>query len=743
MCNSNEIRILPGVAGKGSRRPRGRLRWHREAADAAMPKMVQLLKRSGRRHWYAMTTLVIAAIFQVAASSAARGNEAVPTEASVLPQQMQSGSLLLKMQSGYRTATRINTGVEIRISGPIARTTVSQTFRNDGPDWVEGLYVFPLPDAAALDRLRMRAGRHLIEGEIREKEEARQEYEQAKQSGQRSGLVEQHRANLFTTSLANLGPHETIVIEIEYLETLEYEDGMFSLRFPLTLTPRYIPGEPLPGRQGFGWSPDTNLVPDASLVTPPVVTRSEDHKVTVHAEIDAGVPLQVISSRYHPIDVDAVDEAAGRFDVTLKEGRVPMDHDLELTWRPVADAMPRATLFREERGGELHYLLMMLPPDDVIEDHPAQAPMARELVLVVDTSGSMHGTSIEQAKQALLLALDGLRPRDRFNIIQFNSVTDALFGDSVVASGENLEKAKGYVRGLQANGGTEMRPALERALRATGNETHLRQIIFITDGSVGNEGELFSLIDAGLGEARLFTIGIGSAPNGWFMRKAAEAGRGTHTVISALHEVREKMDRLFRKLERPQITGVAVEWPGTVLAYPETVPDMYAGEPVVQTVRLAGPPRPGDLVRISGTSSMGGWDVELPLAMEEDNAGVAAVWARARIEHLLDSERQGAGAETIRAAVTETALDHHLVSRYTSLVAVDKTPVRPHASPIKREQLPNLLPYGQSHRAIFGFPSTATGWSGRLATGTLLLLLAFLLFLCRFRATGLDVQESA
>jgi Ca-activated chloride channel homolog len=666
--------------------------------------------------WLWGTLLVLLVLFQPVAVV---GQQVAPDDA-VAPGQMQSGSLLLRMRDGYRVATRINTEVDVRVSGPVARTAVSQRFRNDGAEWTEAVYVFPLPDGAAVDRLRMHIGERYIEGEIREKDEARKEYEQAKASGQRAGLVEQQRANLFTTSVANIPPGETVRIEIEYLETLRYDDGAFSLRFPLTLTPRYVPGTPLPDRQGSGWAPDTDRVPDASLITPPVVTTSADHKVSISIAIDAGLPLETIRSAYHPLNVSEVEE--GHYDVRLKDDQVPMDHDFELTWRPPSEAMPRAMLFRETIAGKPHYLLLMLPPDTSVASAP---PMPRDLVFVIDTSGSMHGTSIEQAKQALTLALDGLRPGDRFNVIQFSSVTHALFPGSVEASSGNVALARRYVRDLEANGGTEMRPALERALAAAGDPERLRQIIFITDGSVGNGEELFALIDARLGNARLFTVGIGSAPNSLFMRKAAEEGRGTFTFISALHEVREKMARLFAKLERPQVTDIDVRWPGgQALAYPETVPDLYAGEPVVQRTRLAAKARAGDLVTVSGNSPAGAWRTEIELAEAREGAGVAAVWARARIGHLLDGARDGEGAEASRPAVVQTALQHHLVSRYTSLVAVDKTPARPAQAGLEREQVPNLLPYGQSHDAIFGFPATATGYSRQLALGAFLLALA-------------------
>ena len=734
------IRISPGPVARYN------TSWHPPVAPLTQRTAAQVFRHRAPRLWQALVAALLATPILAGPFHAARADES--GETGVLPHQMQTGSLLLQMQAGYVTATRINTDVMIRVSGPVARTTLSQNFRNDGTEWVEGIYVFPLPDGAAVDRLRIRIGERAIEGEIREKEQASAEYAQAKKEGRRTGLVEQQRSNLFTTSIANIGPGETVVVEVEYLETLGYDDGQFSLRFPLTLTPRYIPGIPVADRRGSGWSADTDRVPDASLITPPVVTQSSDHSFSMHAIIDAGTALDVIASRYHPITVAVVDEAAGVYEVTLTDSTAPMDHDLELVWRPVPDSMARAALFREDKDGIPHVLLMVLPPDDMAGDHAtAVESMPRDLVFVIDTSGSMHGTSMEQAKQALLLALPGLRPNDRFNVIQFNSVTDTLFPASVVASPGNIRLARKYVQNLTANGGTEMRPALERALEFEGEELHLRQIVFVTDGSVGNEQELFALIEATLGESRLFTVGIGSAPNSLFMRKAAEAGRGTYTFISALHEVEEKMGRLIRKIEQPRVTGIAVEWPGSAVAYPEVVPDLYAGEPIVQKVRLLAEPRPGDFVRISGTSAMGDWASELPVAHGGDNAGIAAVWGRARIEHLMDRKRQGDDPEQIRAAVIETALDHRLVSRYTSFVAIDRTmdrtPARPQSSRLDSEPVPNLLPYGQSQEAIFGFPATATGWGGQVTAGVLLLLVALFLVAGRSRSGLSDVSAGS
>jgi Ca-activated chloride channel family protein len=683
--------------------------------------------RYGRNITSLLRVTVCAVLTAVLATTARAAGE---HEGELTPQQMQAGSLLWRMQTGYVVATRLDSEVNMRISGMVARVSLRQQFRNDGQQWLEGVYVFPLPDTAAVDHLRMHIGERFIEGEIREKEQAKKEYKQAKKQGKKASLVEQQRANLFTTSVANIAPGETVTVEIEYLEVLRYDEGTFSLRFPLTLTPRYIPGSAPVGRKGSGWSPDTALVDDASNITPPMIAESDHHTVRIFAEVNAGAPLTYIASRYHAIDVNDSD---GTYTISLAGGDVPMDHDFELVWRPVPDASPRAMLFAETLADRKHLLLMMIPPNDA---SVATVVVARELVFVIDTSGSMHGASIEQAKKALLLALDGLRPVDRFSIIQFNSVTGAFLPGSVAATAANVNNAKRYVRALRANGGTEMHPALLQALQPDAPAGLLRQIIFITDGSVGNEEGLFSLISTQLGDTRLFTVGIGSAPNGWFMRKAAELGRGTYTYISALHEVQEKMERLFRKLAEPQVTDIEVMWPSSVevQAFPETIPDLYAGEPIMVKARLQNTARVTDVITISGTSAMGGWVAELPLDAGDQSAGVAALWAREKIENTLDNARRRGVGEDAQQIATQTALQYHLVSKYTSLVAIDKTPVRPAGAALGKEQVPNLLPYGQSHNAIFGFPATATTATQHLLTGAACLFVALLLVCLRRRS---------
>ncbi|MDJ0758319.1 MAG: marine proteobacterial sortase target protein [Woeseiaceae bacterium] len=645
----------------------------------------------------------------------------------VNPNEMKAGGLLLKMQDGYHAATTLNTDVDITVNGLVMRVKVRQQFRNTGTEWAEGIYVFPLPDEAAVDHMRLKVGERIIEGEIQEKEKARKAYEKAKAEGKKTTLVEQQRANLFTTAVANIAPGEAVTVEIEYLEEARYDAGTFSFRFPMTLTPRYMPGSPLADRKGSGWSADTTEVIDASLISPPMVQRSNEHRVSLDVFVNAGVPLDIIASRYHPVSIR---EEAGRYSVSLDDPDTRLDHDFELVWRPLADSKPRAMSFSEIIDGESYYLLMLVPP---VEGRVAPLRMPRETIFIIDTSGSMHGTSINQAKNALGRALQRLLPGDRFNIIEFNSVMRPLFNDSVDASTANLSHAQTFVARLQANGGTEMKPALKFALSSPVTETHLKQVIFITDGSVGNEDALYRVIEQQLGATRLFTVGIGSAPNSWFMRKSAELGRGTFTIISAMHEVGEKMDRLFAKLEAPQVTDIQIDWPAGVDAYPSRVPDLYLGEPVSVRVRADAPFPMGESINIAGNMPGERWTTEIPVTDDHSAFGVGALWARARIAELSDAARRGANPDEIRASIVETAMTHHIVSKYTSLVAVDKTPVRPAGAPLSKDQVPNLMPHGQSANAIFGFPATATPAAALRLQAAVFLLLAALTFLIQRR----------
>ncbi len=700
-------------------KPRQRMPATRPEPNTLHKRWTRLLMRPAKRtDWVALCLVVLLGGTSHPASADA---PLVPTV-----EHFGAGTLMFRTAPGvFETATRLDTDVQMNISGIVARVKVQQRFHNDGSDWVEGIYMFPLPDDAAVDRLTMYVGERIIVGEIKEREEARKTYEQAKQSGRRASLVEQERPNMFTMSVANIGPGDQITVEIEYQQTVAYDNGRFSLRFPMTITPRYIPGTVMnvdpEAQQGHSWSYDTTRVPDASRITPPVLhpASTRTNPVSLRVTVDAGLALTGIESRYHVISVV---RSGTRYELSLANSNVSMDRDFELSWSPVVGESPEAVVFNETLGAEHYVLVMFVPPKSAEVGHA----QPRELIFVVDTSGSMAGASIVQAKASLDLALSRLNDQDRFNVIQFNSFTHALFHAPVPATLGNRAAARAYVDGLAADGGTEMAPALSRALDTQGEPGYLKQVIFITDGSVGNEAELFGLIRKRLGNTRLFTVGIGSAPNSHFMRKAAQFGRGTFTHIGRVDEVETKMYALFEKLERPALTGIEIAWPSGTEAWPQRVPDLYAGEPVVVAAKL----KRGhslDETEISGVAAGLVWKRGLH-ATASQHPGVAGLWARRKIETLMDSRIEGASEDEIRPSVVDVALKHHLVSRYTSLVAVDKTPARSMSTPLKSEAVPNMLPVGADFNAIFGgFPPTATPAALHLLLGIMLLLAAFVL----------------
>ena len=658
----------------------------------------------------ALTILGLTLVAPPAEASSAPESGSAHGSPSDRPGDQTSGSFLMRVRPGgeYVRSPVLSTDVKFTVSGTVARAVVSQQFRNDSQDWVEGIYVFPLPENAAVDRLRMHVGDRLIEGQIRERVQARAEYEAARERGSLATLIEQERPNIFTSSVANLGPGQTLTVEIEYQQTLLYQNGSVSLRFPTVVAPRYIPGSPQSEGKpsGHGWAPDTDKVKDASRITPKVLAEGEPlrNPVTIHVELDAGFPVNEVKSRYHAVKVEKRDD--NRYEVSLAVGPFPADRDFELVWNPLPGAQPRGALFLESAAGETHLLLTLFPPFGVKAD---EKRLPREVIYVIDTSGSMEGTSIVQAKSALHMALGQLAPEDRFNVIQFNSSTELLFPSSREASVKNIVAARRYVDKLQANGGTEMVPAMQAALEAPAKEGYLRQVMFMTDGSVGNEDQLFKLIQRKLGHSRLFTVGIGSAPNGHFMTKAAQLGRGSFTYIGDVAEVGEKMAELFAKLEHPVLSDIAVEWPADLNAQssPEKLPDLYLGEPIVLSALVQGPLT--GKVSVRGQAGGESWVAEFDLANAHGGKGMGVIWARRKVDALMDSINEGANREEVRQQIVDIALKHHIVTRYTSLVAVDVTPARPEGEDLDIQAVPANLPDGGSHAGYFGsLPKTAT-----------------------------------
>ncbi|MGD2159549.1 MAG: marine proteobacterial sortase target protein [Gammaproteobacteria bacterium] len=643
------------------------------------------------------------------------------------PMQSTQGSVWLLPEDGIHiNALLLETDVHFDVSGMIARATIKQRFKNTSSLWAEGVYIFPLPENAAVDHFNLRIGDRLIEGQIHERSAAKRQYETAKKEGRQAGLIEQQRANIFKTSLANVAPGEEITVEFEYQQTLEYRDGRYRLRFPMVVGPRFLANKAV----------QSDTVSDTEVST--TVAADKVNPVHLHVSLDPGVALAELDSTYHPIDIRQTD--THRYSIALAADKVYADRDFELVWSPELTGQPQTAVFTDHHNGNEYILLSVLPPD---LQALGQQLLPRDVIFILDVSGSMAGASIEQARAALVEALGRLTPRDRFNIIWFNDRTERLYPRSMPADSEALRFAGSVVSSIDADGGTVMLPALALALNDQPDASRIRQIIFLTDGNVNNEQELFNLISKQLGDNRLFTIGIGSAPNSYFMQKAARAGRGTFTYIGDINEVRQKTSELLQKLESPALVDINVDLTGLdIEAFPDPVPDLYLGEPL--TVLIRGRQLEGN-INLYGNFGESNWEQKVEISDAINHPGIRTAWARSKITSLLEKHHDAGNdseREQLKNMIINTSIDHHLISRFTSLVAVDVTPVNS-SGYLYSEKLKANLPHGwkpgktnqqhgqQMFMAQLSLPQTATTAPLHMMIAAMLFAMAMIFFLWR------------
>ena len=480
----------------------------------------------------------------------------------------------------------------------------------------------------------------------------------------------------------------------------------FSLRVPMVVGPRYNPAPLVQSvdlkADGGGWgTATTDPVPDRNSISPEVLDPAENAPVNptaITVRLQAGFPLGEVKSHHHPVRIESPDSATRI--IKLADGPVPADRDFELTWQPEAEKAPSVGLFREHVG-DADYVLAFVTPPSV--EATEQKRLPREVIFVIDNSGSMGGTSIVQAKASLIYALGRLQAGDRFNVIRFDHTMDVLFPNPVPADREHIGTANSFVGALHAAGGTEMLPAMRAALTdsATDGADYVRQVVFLTDGAIGNEQQLFETITALRGRSRVFMVGIGSAPNTFLMTRAAELGRGAFTHIGSVEQVEERMRGLFAKLENPAVTGLTAKFSeATADMTPAAIPDLYRGEPLVLAARLD---RLQGSVEIKGRIGDRPWVVTLPLANAAEGKGLSKLWARRKIAdaEIARTMRQQSPEEADKT-ILALALEHQLVTRLTSLVAVDRTPGRPEGEPLKLRELPINLPAGWDFAKLFG-----------------------------------------
>jgi len=635
-------------------------------------------------------------------------------------EESSSAELVIHTQEGRELpALLLDTQISGSVSGLVSTISIVQLYKNESDEWVNGQYRFPLPEDAAVDSLTLETEGRILQGVVKEKKQAQQEFQAAKESGKKAGLLKQHRPNLFSMSLANIAPRSEIKATISFVRIVDYENGVFSMRLPTTFTPRFIPGDPLPPQiygdeeidttgvlqvsEGFGWAVKTDEVPDASDITPPQISAPEvpgSHQFSLNLELNAGIPLTNISSLTHAIQI--TESTDGKQLVTLSNAKENLDRDLELVWTPAANQSPEAAVFRQKGDAGHHSLVMLMPPTKNIV-----STLPREVVFIIDSSGSMAGVSILQAQQGLQTALNLLSPADRFNVIDFDSSSHALFSKPQPASQENISRASRFVNNLVADGGTNMREALNLAFAMPQEEQVLKQIVFITDGSVGNERGLFELINQKLGQARLFTVGIGSAPNAHFMRGAANFGRGSYQFISDISTAASQMRELFERLNRPVMKELKVQTDsGVVLdSYPNPLPDLYLGQPVMLTIKTAQP-----LSSISLSGSVLGEEWQRIININDQTASaknIDKIWARAKVEQLQNDVVLGLiDHDTAKQRITETGLAYQLVTPHTSFVAVEEKVTKPAEIKAKDSVVPNLMPSGNTMPVPM--PNTAT-----------------------------------
>lgn len=613
-------------------------------------------------------------------------------------------STVVKDDQGKETTLDLplkHTEVEAEISGYIARVKVKQTFTNPCDQPIEAVYIFPLPQNAAVNDMQIRVGDRVIRGLIKKREEAKQIYEKAKQEGKTAALLEQERPNIFSQSVANLMPGSDIVVEITYDDLLPYEQGRYEFAFPMVVGPRYIPGQPA-GNQAGGWAEDTDQVPDASRITPPVVKPGErnGHDIMVTVKLDAGVPVQALECPSHEI---VTEPGPAPFDGLATVRLAPRDtvpnKDFVLRYT-VAGEAPRTGFLahRDENGGA--FMLMFQPPAqpglDVI------AP--KEMVFVLDCSGSMSGEPISLVKKAVRHALQNLNPDDTFHIIRFSESASSFSSEPVKATPANVRRGLGYLNGLDGEGGTEMLEGIKAALDFPNREHRLRIVCFMTDGYIGNEKEILDAIRRRLGEdTRLFSFGVGSSVNRYLLERMAEVGRGEVKYVLLNEKPEDTVKKFYERIRNPVLTHIRVDWAGLDVEdlYPARIPDLFAGQPVFVLGRYS---RAGAAtIRVHGKINGQPVTYDLPVDLPESaegHAAVASLWARSRIRELSTELYAGEDPDVVEE-ITALALKHRLMSEYTSFVAVEEKVVNEDGKPVTI-QVPVEMPEGVSYEGVFG-----------------------------------------
>lgn len=572
------------------------------------------------------------------------------------------------------------TRVSAEVSGFVARVRVEQEFANPFERPVEAVYLFPLPESAAVDAMELRAGDRVVRADIRRRHEAREAYEDARRRGVLASLLEQERPNLFRQSVANVRPGDTIRVVLSYTQALAYEEGSYRFTYPMVAGPRYVPPSE---RGGSGAREPASGGGEAGAVHQVVLADGErPDRVDLAIEADLGVAVAGIESPTHPIDVTRTNDQRAR--IALHEPARP-DRDLEVRFRVAGQAPTIAAITSAPAGGEAGHLALSIHPR---LDVPAGEVTPRELVFVIDTSSSMHGRPIELARAAATTALRGMREGDTFRVLGFSDTVRALGDAPLPASPENVARAVTFVEGLRALGATEMISGLRAALEPAGEPGRMRIVVLLTDGYIGNERDVFRVVHDELGDARVFALGVGSAVNRYLLTRVAEEGRGDVQVVTLEESPERAAESFHARIARPYLTDVSIDWGGLAVhdAYPRRLPDLFADRPLRVFARYdAG--ASGEIVvrgRVAGRPFEQRVRVSLPASGGAAREELGSIWARTRIHDLMTA-LELAPSPSLEEEVTQLGLRHHLLTPWTAFVAIDEG-YRADGPPVRIEQ---------------------------------------------------------
>ena len=586
-----------------------------------------------------------------------------------------------------------DTQVEIAVAGVIADVKVTQRYRNDGTRPIEAEYVFPGSTRAAVYGLTMTIGERRVVAQIKEKEQARAQYQAAKTAGKSAALLEQHRPNVFKMNVANILPGDEIAVELHYTELIVPTDSIYEFVFPTVAGPRYTTDRVAGTAPLDRWQSNPHL---HAGVQPP-----GSFKLT--ATVNSGISLKEVGSPSHTVQVRF--DGAQQAQIELpREGGNEANRDFILRYR-LAGASIESGILLFEGARENYFLAMIEPPQRVT---PAQIP-ARDYVFIVDVSGSMHGFPLNITKQLMRNLLTRLRPTDTFNVLLFAGSSLVLADAPLPATAENVRRGVEFIDSQQGGGGTELLPALRRALALPGTDASARSIVIATDGYVTVETEAFDVIRESLGQANLFAFGIGSSVNRFLIEGMARAGQGEPFVVTHDAEAEERAEALRRYIEAPVLTKARLSATGFEIydREPAGIPDVLAQRPVIVFGKWRGPRR-GQLT-LRGVAGDGPFERSFELSKvrpDANNEALKYLWARARIARLDDYQKLAHDADRVKE-ITQLGLEYHLLTAYTSFIAVDEVVRNEKPADTQTVRQPLPMPQGVSDLAVGGEVPTA------------------------------------